>query len=288
MAKVAFLGTGLIGRAMAERALEEGHEVSVWNRTADKALPLGVLGARVGASVADAVRGVERVHLVVSDDAAVDAVMGAMGAASLPGPEVLVLDHTTTTPRGAAARVASLHARGVSYVHAPIFMSPANARAGRGVILASGPRGLFERAEPALQSMATTVKWIGERPDLAAAWKLFGNATIIALTGAVADVLSMGAELGLAPSEAMGIYEIFDPSMTLKYRGHAMARGNYSPPSFELTMARKDVRLMLETAGERPLAILPGIAQRMDALIAEGHGADDMGVLAVDAVPRSS
>lgn len=285
MSRVAFLGTGLIGRAMAERALEEGHEVSVWNRTADKALPLGVLGARVGQSVADAVRGAEHVHVVVSDDAAVDAVLAQAG---VPGPEVLVLDHTTTTPKGAAKRVAELHARGVSYVHAPIFMSPANARAGRGIILASGPRALFERAEPVLQGMATTVKWIGERPDLAAAWKLFGNATIIALTGAVADVLSMGAELGLAPAEAMGIYDIFDPSMTLKYRGHAMARGNYAPPSFELTMARKDLRLMQETAGTRPLAVLPGIAQRMDALIAAGHGAEDMGVLAIDAVPAAT
>ena len=62
-----------------------------------------------------------------------------------------------------------------------------------------------------------------------------------------------------------------------------MAKGNFTP-TFELSMARKDVRLMLEACGERPMAALPGIAARMDQLIAAGHGAQDPGVLAIDAV----
>jgi 3-hydroxyisobutyrate dehydrogenase-like beta-hydroxyacid dehydrogenase len=62
-----------------------------------------------------------------------------------------------------------------------------------------------------------------------------------------------------------------------------MISGDFSP-SFELAMARKDVRLMLETASSHPLAVLPGIASRMDALIADGHGGDDLGVLGIDAM----
>ena len=62
-----------------------------------------------------------------------------------------------------------------------------------------------------------------------------------------------------------------------------MAKGNFAP-SFELTMARKDLRLMIETAGARPLAALPAIAARMDQLIAAGHGAQDASVLGIDAV----
>ena len=68
-------------------------------------------------------------------------------------------------------------------------------------------------------------------------------------------------------------------------RGLSMAKGNFNP-SFELTMARKDVRLMLETAGDRPLAVLPLVAARMDQLIAAGHGFDDCCVLGIDAVQR--
>lgn len=275
MAKVAFLGTGLIGRAMAERALEQGHEVSVFNRTMAKAVPLGALGARVCATPAEAVSGAERVHLVLSDDASVDEVLEAMGEVS----GVPLVDHTTTSPVGAKGRAE----RFGNYLHAPIFMSPTNARAGLGIILASGSRATFERVEAALLPMTGRVLWLGERAELAASYKLFGNATIIALTGAVADVLTMGRALGIEAKDAMGIYEIFDPSMTLKYRGQNMARGLFAP-GFELTMARKDVRLMMEAAGELPLAVLPGVARRMDTLIEAGHGADDMGVLALEAV----
>ena len=62
-----------------------------------------------------------------------------------------------------------------------------------------------------------------------------------------------------------------------------MAAANYAP-GFELTMARKDVRLMLETADSIPLTSLPAIAARMDALIAQGHGADDLAALGTDAI----
>lgn len=280
MAKVAVLGTGLIGRAMAERALEQGHEVSVYNRTMARAAPLHELGARVCATPKDAVLGAERVHVVLSDDAAVDSVLAMLEGSREDVGAAPILDHTTTSPAGAKAR----SERWGNYLHAPIFMSPAGARAGQGIILVSGRESLFRPVEAALGAMTGRVVWLGEQAELAASYKLFGNATIMALTGAVADVLTMGRALGLDPQVAMGIYEIFDPSMTLRYRGQNMARGQFSPPSFELTMARKDVRLMLETAGEAPLAVLPGISQRMDTLIGQGFGAHDLGVLAVDAL----
>lgn len=279
--RIAFIGTGLIGRSMAERALEQGHEVAVWNRTRAKAEPLAALGAKVCDTPADAAAGAARVHVIVSDDAAVDAVLDALQACAAP-----IVDHTTTTPAGTAARAARMADAGRTYLHAPIFMSPANARAGRGIILASGPREVFDAIEPALQQMTGRVSWLGARPDLAAANKLFGNAAIIGLTAALADVYTMADALGIAAPDALALFDVFDPSAVLKYRGKSMAVGDFAP-SFELSMARKDVRLMLETAGDRPLATLPGIAARMDVLLARGHGDEDLGVLAVDAVrPR--
>jgi len=274
---VAVLGTGLIGRAMAERMLEAGHAVRVWNRTASKAEPLGALGATVCATPAEAAEGAARVHVIVKDDEAVEAVLGALGAT-----DALVIDHTTASPAGTAARVARLTAAGQAYLHAPIFMSPANARAGRGVILASGAPELFARAEAALSAMTGRVTWLGERPDRAAAFKLFGNATIIGLIGALSDVFTLADALGVDATDALGLYDVFDPSLVLKYRGRAMAERDFAA-SFELAMARKDVRLMLEAAEGRSLAVLPALAERMDALLARGLGASDLGVLAVDA-----
>jgi 3-hydroxyisobutyrate dehydrogenase and related beta-hydroxyacid dehydrogenases len=82
---------------------------------------------------------------------------------------------------------------------------------------------------------------------------------------------------------ALDILGFFDPAAVIRGRGTAMVAGDYSP-GFELTMARKDVRLMLETAGDRPLAALRCIAARMDELIREGQGTEDMAVLGRDAV----
>jgi 3-hydroxyisobutyrate dehydrogenase len=81
----------------------------------------------------------------------------------------------------------------------------------------------------------------------------------------------------------MRVIHFFDPSSVISGRGRNMVAKAYAP-SFELEMARKDVRLMIETAGDKPLSSLPGIAARMDALIAEGRGAEDLAVMGKDAV----
>jgi 3-hydroxyisobutyrate dehydrogenase-like beta-hydroxyacid dehydrogenase len=110
---------------------------------------------------------------------------------------------------------------------------------------------------------------------------------IFAICGGLADVYTMAATLGIAATEAHALFGIFNPAGVLTYRGAAMAKGDYTP-TFELTMARKDARLMIESARGKDLTVLPAVAKRMDALLERGFGADDLGVLAVDAVPKTS
>jgi 3-hydroxyisobutyrate dehydrogenase-like beta-hydroxyacid dehydrogenase len=283
MSKIAFLGTGLMGAALAEAAKKRGDDVAAWNRTRAKAEALEAFGIRVAGSPREALSGTERVHIMLSDDAVVDAVLADCGDA-LDGR--LVVDHTTTSPAGTAARATRLERRSVAFLHAPVFMTPAMCRAAQGIMLAAGPGAVFERVRNALEAMTGKLEYLGERRDLAAANKLFGNAMIIALTAGLADVYSMAKALGIAPAEAHSLFGKFNPAGVLAYRGAAMAKGDYQA-AFELTMARKDARLMIESAGKMPLAVLPAIAQRMDELIRRGFGADDMGVLAVDAVPKA-
>jgi len=166
----------------------------------------------------------------------------------------------------------------VSYLHCPVFIGPAAARAAKGTILVAGPLALFEARKDELSRMAARVDYVGERPDLAAVYKLCGNAFIIGMSALVADVFAVAAGAQVAPTDVLPILELFDPSSIIAGRIKSMAARDFSP-SFELMMARKDVRLMTETAGQQPLAALPGIAARMDALISEGHGADDLGVI---------
>lgn len=284
MANIAFLGTGLLGGALAEAAAKRGDTVTAWNRSADKVAALAPFGIKATATAQEAVRGATRVHLVLKDDAVVDAVI----AAALPGlaPDAILLDHTTTQPALTAARAARLAAQGIAYLHCPVFMGPAAARNAQGTIMVAGPKALFARVQTALAAMATRLEFMGERSDLAAANKLFGNALIISVSAAMADVLTIAQASQVDPQDAIKLLGMLDLNGMVAGRGVNMAKGNFEA-SFELDMARKDVRLMLETAGSRPLAALPAIAARMDQLIAAGHGAKDACVLGIDAVTRA-
>ncbi|HEX8941948.1 MAG TPA: NAD(P)-binding domain-containing protein [Gemmatimonadaceae bacterium] len=281
MKHIAYLGTGLLGSGFVQAAVKRGDQVTVWNRTTDKARALEPLGVRVAATPADAVRGAARVHLVLKDDAVVETVVAALRAGL--SREAIIVDHTTTQPALTAERARRLNAEGVRYLHCPVFIGPAAARESQGTILVSGPRILFDAVKADLIPMASRVEYFGERPDLAAVYKLCGNAFIIGMSALVSDVFSVASESHVAPTDALRVVELFNPSSIISGRGKKMAAGKFEP-SFELSMARKDVRLMMETAGKRPLAALPAVAARMDDLIAQEHGDKDLAVLGRDAI----
>jgi len=284
MTRVAFLGTGLLGGAMVERMLAQGQHVTVWNRTASKLEALRAAGAVVAVSPADAVPGADRIHLALTDDAVVDAILADV-VPRLSRTAILI-DHSTTSPVTTRERSARLAAAGVRFVHAPVFMSPQMCRDGKGMIMVSGPAATFEAVQPALSQMTGDVWYLGERPDLAAAYKLFGNSMLFAINAGLTDVLAMASNIGVSGDEALALFSRFNTGMAIPMRGQKMVKQDFSP-MFELAMARKDVRLMLESAGTQPLIVLPALAARMDEMIAAGHGQDDVAVIAAPVVRRS-
>lgn len=281
MPSITYLGTGLLGAAFVEAAIGRGDTVTVWNRTLTKARALERLGATVAATPAEAVRTAERIHLVLRDDAAVDEVIAALRPGLMPG--AVIIDHSTNAPAQTARRVIRLQESGVAYLHCPVFIGPAAARASKGIILAAGPTALFGKVRPALERQADRVEYLGEAGDRAAVYKLAGNAYIVGIAALVADVFAVAGGGGIPPEGILELFGWFDAGRVVAGRGASMARGDFTP-SFELTMARKDVGLMLDTAGDLPMAMLSGLAARMDQLISEGHGGEDFGVLARDAV----
>jgi len=284
MADIAFLGTGLLGAAFAQAAAQRGDSVTAWNRSPHKVQALAQFGVKAAATAADAVRGASRVHLVLKDDAVVDAVIAA--ARDGLAPDAIVFDHSTTLPVSTAERLHRLNSQGIKYLHCPVFMGPAAARNAQGWMMAAGPKPLFDSASAALAAMTGRLQYMGERADLAAVNKLFGNAMIIGMSAVVADVLTLAQACGVPAQDAITLLGALDLNAMVAGRGANMAKGDFTP-SFELAMASKDVQLMLETAGERPMAVLPGIKARMETLIAAGHGAQDASVLGIDAVKRS-
>jgi 3-hydroxyisobutyrate dehydrogenase-like beta-hydroxyacid dehydrogenase len=285
MATIAWLGTGLLGSGFVKAALKRGDRVRVWNRTASKAKALESLGAVFTATPSEAVKGAERVHLCLSDDAAVDGVLEEILAA--PGFNAPIIDHTTVTPKGAKARAERLEKRGVGFLACPVFMGPAMAESSSGRMLCAGPVTLVEALGPALAKMTGELQTFGTDVSVPATLKLLGNSMIIGISGVLADAIAVAQGGGVDVKEAIAFLQSFQVGNIVNMRGVRMSQGDYTA-SFELTMARKDVRLMQETAAPRAMATLDGLGARMDALIAKGHGAKDLGALAIELVPAKS
>ena len=273
--KIAFLGTGLMGSGFVRRLRATGHEVNVWNRSAAKARALEVEGARAFDDPSAALSGAERIHLSLSDDASVDAVLEPI-AAAIPE-STWIVDHTTTAVTPTAERVVRWNARGRVFVHAPVFMAPSNALEGTGLMLVSGAKLRHDALLPELQKMTGNVVYLGEAPERAAAFKLFGNLTLLGIMGVLGDVNRLASAVGIPTGEAFSLFKHFNPGQFLPARAAKIAAGEFAPPSFEVAMARKDVRLMIEEArrGGFDLYVMPGVAAMFDAAIARGEGALD-------------
>lgn len=285
--KIALFGTGRLGSGMAERWLKSGETVQVWNRTVDKARALEPLGAKVFDDPVAALEGAEIVHIILSDDASVDSLLDRILARIPKG--TLVIDHTTTSPAGAAQRSARGDKAGIEFLHAPVFMSPQTIREGKGLMLVCGMPARVQKAEAHLKKMTGEVWNVGEAPNRAAAFKLFGNAMIVTIVGGLSDVYAMARSVDVDPRDAQELFSHFNATNSINIRGKKMAEGDFTP-SFELTMARKDVRLMLETAerADIDLHVLPAIAGRIDELLGLGFGDRDLGVMAIDGVTEAA
>ena len=273
--KIAFFGTGLMGSGFVRRLRATGHEVNVWNRSAAKARALEAHGAHAFADPAAALAGAQRIHLSLADDASVDAVLEPL-AASIP-PGSWIVDHTTTAVTPTAERIERWNARGRTFVHAPVFMAPANALDGTGLMLVSGEQARHDALLPELQKMTGTVVYMGPAPERAAAFKLFGNMTLIGIMGVLGDVNRLAHAVGIPTGEAFSLFKHFNPGQMLPARAARIEAGDFTSPSFEVSMARKDVRLMIEEArrGGVDLFVMPGVAAMFDAAIARGEGALD-------------
>ncbi len=273
--KIAFFGTGLMGSGFVRRMLANGHAVNVWNRSPAKAQALVALGAVAFADPAAALAGVERIHLSLADDASVDAVLGPL-ADAIPA-ATWIIDHTTTAVRPTAERAAHWAARGRKFVHAPVFMAPSNAAEGTGLMLVSGAQADHDTLLLALQGMTGKVVYLGAAPERAAAFKLFGNLTLIGMLGVLADVNRLAHAVGISTADAFSLFQHFNPGATLPARAARIENALTNSPSFEMSMARKDVRLMIEEAqrGGVELCVMPGVAAMFVAAIARGEVALD-------------
>ena len=271
---IAYFGTGLLGAGFVRRQLELGTAVNVWNRSPERARALTSDGATFCADPATAVAGVAQLHLTLSDDASVDAVLEPLAGGLAK--TTTIVDHTTTAPTPTAERIARWKARGIRFIHAPVFMGPANTRDGTGIMMVSCPQADYDQLRAMLETMTGKLIYLGDDPIRAAAFKLFGNMFIVTLNTGLGDIKRLAGSLGIEPADAFGVFDFFNPGTAVGPRAKKIASGDFTA-TWELTMARKDTRLMIEEAGRHDvtLAVLPAIAAAFDDAIAHGYGSLD-------------
>ena len=280
MQKVSFLGTGLLGGGFVQRMLQKGVQVNIWNRTRSKADKLGSEGAIVFDDPSSAILGTDLIHLTLRDDASVDKVLAAADLRS----GQTVIDHTTTSKEGAIRRTAYWAERGVTYQHAPVFMGPANAREGSGLMLISGDRPVVERWSPYLSGLTGRLVDLGHETGKAAAVKLAGNTFLVCFTFGLRETMGVARSLDLGHEDLVQLIRLWNPASMVESRLDRMSKADGGQPSWELSMARKDTGLFMEAAGNAglELTLLPAIAEVMDLWIGMGYGQHDWTIVGKD------
>jgi glyoxylate/succinic semialdehyde reductase len=248
MAKIGFVGMGIMGEPMCRNLLAKGHDVTVYNRTPAKMEGVVAAGAKAAASLADLVRRSDVTITMVSDPAAVRDVVtangGILGALS---PGKTYIDMTTVSPEASREVARMVRDTGADYLEAPVLGSKKPATDGTLVILTGGDAGLSGRMEPLLLAMGSRVIHMGDT-GMAAHMKLIVNQVMGTILCVFAEGSLAGMEAGLSAEKILSVLQnsaVACPAIQLK--GPDMLGERVFTPNFPLKHAHKDMRLAVET-----------------------------------------
>jgi 3-hydroxyisobutyrate dehydrogenase-like beta-hydroxyacid dehydrogenase len=191
--RLAVIGLGRMGRALAERLLEKGHDVSVWNRTAGRAAPLQERGARVMGSVDDVGEDPDAVFLCLADDRSTLDVATPQGDARESWAQTLVVNTGTVAPEVITALA---HAYRERFVNAQIIAAPQALRSGAAKFIVGGPASGRAALLPLWKAFAGALD-VGENPQTAAVIKLLHNQMLLAQLAVIAETLRAGRAAGV-------------------------------------------------------------------------------------------
>jgi 3-hydroxyisobutyrate dehydrogenase-like beta-hydroxyacid dehydrogenase len=275
--RIGFVGLGGMGAAVAERLLGAGHEVLAWNRSPRPREAF----ARAGGAVTDRVEetlGGDVLFSMLADDEAMEGVFLSSGLLERARPGLVHAALATLSPAIAARFCAAHAARDGAYVAAPVLGRPEAAAAGRLNVLLAGPRAAQERLTPLLGAFAAAIWPLGEIPGRANVVKLACNFALASMIETLGEAGALAKAYGVGPET---LFEIMTSTLFAApaYRTYApLVAAEAKPPTgFALKLGLKDVRLGLEAAEARalamPLAAL--LKARFEEAVAAGEGAED-------------
>jgi 3-hydroxyisobutyrate dehydrogenase len=258
--QIGIAGIGKMGAAIAQRLLEVGHEVAVWNRSAGKLQALRDAGASVAATPAELAKTSDAVITILTDAAAIDAVYN--GPAGLLAGDVrgkLFIEMSTVRPQAEVALAEKVRAKGAALVECPVGGSTGPARQGKLIGLMGGEPADAARARPILEQLCRRLEHCGPVGS-GAVMKLTINMPLMIYWQALGEALALCRPLGLDPARIMDL--LSDTSggpNVLKVRGAGVADmlkgGDGGPVTFDIDSAIKDLRTMLGEGKARGLEL---------------------------------
>jgi 3-hydroxyisobutyrate dehydrogenase-like beta-hydroxyacid dehydrogenase len=276
--KVGFIGLGQMGSAIARNLLKAGHELTVWNRSADKAQPLVDAGARLAGTPAEAAQG-DVVMTMLANDAAVEGVV--YGPDGILGAPALHVSHSTISIT-LAERLTEDAGAAAGFVSAPVFGRPAAAEAAKLFVVAAGPEHHVEHCVPLFDAIGQRLFRVGTTPSAANRVKLGGNFMIMAAIEAMAEAMTF-VEAGGVDRRAM--FEVltgtlFDAPVYNVY-GEILVEDRFRPAGFTAPLGLKDMNLVdaAATAARVPMPVLGVVRDHLRSTIAvEGEDVDWAGI----------
>lgn len=274
MARIGFLGLGMMGSPMASRLLDAGNDVTVWNRTASKTQPLVDRGASLAGSPAEAGVGADVVITMLANPAALEQVLfGEEGLIGALHAGQMLIDMSTVGPDAVGGIVSRLPG-GVEFADAPVRGSVPEATEGRLLIFVGATDEVYPRVAELLEPLGS-LRHVGA-PGSGAAMKLVANSTLGAAIAGVGEALSLGETLGLARGQLLDVLEETPLGAAVKAKRSNIESGSY-PASFKLELARKDLRLVTDPAERRGRELKLAVAARgwFDRAADAGAGEED-------------
>src|SRR6202050_2173357 len=252
--RVAFLGLGIMGRAMASNLAKAGHEVTVWNRTPGK----DVEGARNAASPAEAARDTEVVWMCVSDTKAVESVLfGPQGVHESLTQGMTIVDSSTISPSATRQFAERVRLQGVQYVDAPMTGSKVAAESGTLIFMVGGEESSVEKLKPLFAAMGKKIFRMGDTGK-GQATKLVMNLQIALIYEGFAEALTLATKLGVDVEKLLPLVQAsMVRSGVVDYKAPFILKRDFSP-NFPLRLMLKDIRLALAAAKEARVR-LPGL-----------------------------
>jgi 3-hydroxyisobutyrate dehydrogenase-like beta-hydroxyacid dehydrogenase len=272
-----------MGSAMAGNLLKAGHEVTVYNRTPDKARALAAQGARVATRVADACRGAAVISMLANDEAVHSVVFEAGGVLESAGRGALHISMSTISV-GLSAQLATAHAAaGQRFVAAPVFGRPEAAAAAQLFIIAAGVRAAVDDCAPLFDAMGQKVFYLGTEPSAANLVKLSGNFLIACVIESLGEAVALIGKAGIDERTYLDLLTstLFNVPL-YKIYGSLIVDQKFEPAGFAAPLGLKDIRLALAAAEELrvPMPLASLLRDRFLALLARGGEALDWSAIA--------